>query len=65
MKYSEMDSIESGLKFKTIGGAIVETTGQSEFIDSVNVHVHDVVILEGTGEGNHYLHNLDSAELLQ
>ena len=64
MKYSEMESIEAGLRFKTTGGAIVETTGQSEFIESVNVHVHDVMIVEGVGEGNHYLHNLDSAELL-
>ena len=65
MKYSEMDSIEAGLSFKTIGGAMVETTGESLFIESVNVHVHDVVIVEGVGEGNHYLHNLDSAEPIQ
>ena len=65
MKYSEMESIDSGLKFKTIGGVLVETTGQSEFIESVNVHVHNAVILDGIGQGNHYLHNLDSAELLQ
>ena len=65
MKYSEAESIESGLRFKTVGGAVVETTGQTLFIESVNVHVHDVVIVEGTGEGNHYLHNLDSATLLE
>ena len=59
-----MASIEAGLRFKTIGGSIVETTGQSQYIESVNVHVHDVVIVEGIGEGNHYLHTLDSAELL-
>ena len=64
MKYSETDSIEAGLRFKTIDGAVVETTGQSQFIDSVSVHVHEVMILEGVGEGNKYLHNLDSAELL-
>ena len=65
MKYSEMASIEVGLAFKTVGGVLVETTGQSQYIESVNVHVHDVMIVEGVGEGNHYLHNLDSAELLQ
>ena len=48
-----------------MGGVIVETTGQSQYIESVDVHVHDVVIMEGAGEGNHYLHNLDSAEPLQ
>ena len=65
MKYSEIASIEAGLRFKTIGGLIVETTGQSQYIEPSNVHVHDVVIVEGVGEGNHYLHNLDSAEPLQ
>ena len=62
MKYSEMASIEAGLRFKTIGGLIVETTGQSQHIESVNVHVHEVMIVEGVGQGNKYLHNLDSAE---
>lgn len=64
LKYSEMNSIEQGLRFKTIGGLIVETTGQTQSIDSVQVHVHEVVIVEGVGEGNKYLHNLDSAEQL-
>ena len=59
-----MESIEAGLRFRTIDGALVETTGQSQHIDSVNVHVHEVMIVEGVGEGNKYLHNLDSAELL-
>ncbi len=65
MKYSEMDSIEQGLRFKTIGGLIVETTGQTQSIHSVEVYVHEVVIVEGVGEGNKYLHNLDSAEQLE
>jgi len=65
LKYSEMASIEAGLRFKTVGGVIVETTGQSQYIESANAHAHDVEIVEGTGKGNHYLHNLDSAELLQ
>ena len=61
MKYSEMDSIEAGLAFKTLSGAIVETTGETLLVDSTNVYVHEVVITEGVGEGNKYLHNLDSA----
>ena len=64
MKYSEMNSIEPGLSFKTIGGLIVETTGQTQSIHAVEVCVHEVVIVEGVGEGNKYLHNLDSAEKL-
>ena len=64
MKYSEMSSIESGLRFKTIGGLIVETTGQTQLIHSVEAHAHEVVIVEGVGVGNKYLHNLDSAEKL-
>ena len=59
-----MDSIEAGLRFKTIDDALVETTGQSQYVESVNVHVHEVMIVEGVGDGNKYLHNLDSAELL-
>ena len=64
MKYSEMDGIEPGLRFKTIGNLTVETTGRTEFVDSVDVYVHEVVIVAGVGEGNKYLHNLDSAALL-
>ena len=59
-----MNSIEAGLRFKTIGGLIVEATGQTQLIDSVQVYVHEVVIVEGVVEGNKYLHNLDSAEPL-
>ncbi len=64
MKYSEMKSIEPRLRFKTVGGLIVETTGQTQFVESRKVFVHEVKILEGVGEGNKYLHNLDSAEKL-
>ena len=32
MKYSEMESIEQGIKFKTLSGIIVETTGVSVHI---------------------------------
>ncbi len=64
MKYSELKSIEQGLRFKPLGGLIVETTGQTQSIHSVEVYVHEVMIVEGVGEGNKYLHNLDSAEPL-
>ena len=64
LKYSEMDNIEPGLRFKTIGGLIVETTGHTQLIHSVEAHPHEVVIAEGVGEGNKYWHNLDSAEKL-
>ena len=60
--YAEMDSIEAGLKFKTRAGLIVETTGVSQQVESVDVHVHEVVIVDGIGQGEKYLHNLDYAE---
>ena len=64
MQYSEMDAIDAGLKFKTVGGVIVETTGVTVHVESTEVYVHEVSITEGAGEGNTYLHNLDSAERL-
>lgn len=63
MSYAEMSSVEAGLRFKTRAGLIVETTGvNSQHIESTEVHVHEVVIVEGEGQGNKYLHNLDYAE---
>ena len=38
-----MNSVEPGRRFKTIGGLIVETTGQTQLIGSVEVYVHEVV----------------------
>lgn len=64
MKYSETDTIEAGLRFKTYGGAIVETTGVTEKVESNDLYVHEVAIAEGTGQGYMYLHNLDNAEKL-
>ena len=64
MKYSERESIEAGLRFKTSSGPIVETTGVSKYIEPVALYVHEVVILEDPGKGNTFLHNLDAAELL-
>ena len=63
LKYSEMDSIEAGLKFKTIGGVIVETTGSTQNIDVREVFVHEVSVIEGPGQ-DYKFHNLDSAERL-
>ncbi len=65
MKYSEMESIEPGIRFKTISGLMVETSGETEYVESTEVYVHEVVIVDGVGEGNKYLHNLDSAEKLE
>ena len=65
MKYSEMEEIEAGLKFKTRSGITVETTGVSLHVESTEVYAHEVVIVQGVGEGNRYLHNLDSAEPIE
>ena len=62
MAYAEMGSIEAGLKFKTRAGLIVETTGVTQPIESVDMHVHEVVIIEGAGEGSKYWLHLDYAE---
>ena len=64
LKFSEMDSIEAGLRFKTVGGAIVETTGATQNIDVRGVFVHEVSIVEGLGQDYKYFHNLDSAQKL-
>ncbi len=60
--YAEMQSIDAGIKFKTRAGLVVETTGVSLQIESVELHVHEVVIVEGEGQGEKYMHNLDYAE---
>ena len=64
MGYADMSSIEPGIRFKTIAGLIVETTGVTQQIESVNEYVHEVVIVEGSGQGSKYVHNLDYAEKL-
>ena len=61
MGYAQEESVESGLQFETKSGLMVETTGVTLLVESVDKYVHEVVILEGVGEGNKYLHNLDSA----
>ena len=62
MNYAEMDTIETGLRFKTLAELVVETTGVTLHVESTNVYVHEVVIVEGEWQGNKYLHNLDYAE---
>ena len=62
MKYSEMESIDPGLKFTTLTGIMVETTGVTISVESADIYVHEVVVRENPGEGNKYLHNLDSAK---
>ena len=64
MNYAKMDSIEPGVRFKTRAGLIVETTGTTQQLETNNLQVHEVVIVEGAGEGSKYLHNLDYAEKL-
>lgn len=65
LKYAEMDSLDEGLNFKTVSGILVKTTGSTTLIDSNDLYVHEVVITEGVGEGEKYLYNLDSGELLE
>ena len=62
MSYAESDSVETGLKFKTRAGLVVETTGVTQKVEVHDIHVHEVVIVEGAGEGSKYLINLDYAE---
>jgi hypothetical protein len=62
MGYADQSSIEKGLRFKTRSGLVVQTTGNTTHIESTNVYVHEVEIVEGSGQGNKFLHNLDYAE---
>ena len=62
MSYAAMTNVETGLRFKTRSGLTVETTGVTLHVESTEVNVHEVVIVEGEGQGNKYMHNLDYAE---
>ena len=64
LSYAESDSVEAGLKFKTRAGLVVETTGVSQKVEAHDLTVHEVVIVEGPGEGSKYVINLDYAEQL-
>ena len=59
-----MQSVEGGLRFRTRSGLVVETTGVTQYIESNDVLVHEVAIVEGPGVGYKYFHNLDAAEKL-
>ena len=61
-KYSETEAVDAGKKFTSPSGLMVETTGKSLLVDSHNLYVHEVQIVEGTGQGSRYLLNLDVAE---
>ena len=61
MGYAEEESVDSGLQFETKSGLKVETTGVTLEVESHEMFVHEVVILEGVGKGNKYLNNLDAA----
>ena len=56
-----MQSVEAGLRFRTRSDLVVETTGATQYIESQDVLVHEVVIVEGPGVGYKYFHNLDVA----
>jgi len=62
LAYAEMTRIDAGLKFKTRGGLTVETTGVTQAIENHDMNVHEVVIIDGAGEGSKYLIHLDYAE---
>ena len=65
MGFAEMEAVDAGIKFKSHSGLMVETTGVSLTVDSHDITVHEVSILEGVGEGNTYYYNLDTAELIE
>ena len=60
-----LEAVDAGIKFKSHSGLMVETTGVSLTVDSHDITVHEVSILEGVGEGNTYYYNLDTAELIE
>lgn len=62
MGYAETDTVEAGKKFTSPSGMAVETTGMTVLVDSHDIYVHEVEILEGVGQGNRFLLNLDVAE---
>ncbi|MSQ33797.1 MAG: hypothetical protein EXR60_05200 [Dehalococcoidia bacterium] len=65
MKYSEMVTIKPGLRFKTVSGLVVETTGATPLhVESSKVYVHEVKVAEGPWKGEKYRHNLDMAQAL-
>ena len=62
MAYAEQASVSPGLRFKTLGGIVVKTTGATVRVESQHLYVHEVEIVEGPGQGHKFLHNLDYAQ---
>ncbi len=61
MSYAQTESVEAGKKFKSPSGLPIETTGTTQLVESHDVFVHEVVIVEGVGKGHKFLLNLDAA----
>jgi hypothetical protein len=64
VKYAEMANIGAGLKFKSPSGLLVETTGSTQHVASHHLYVHEVVVVEGSNQGQKFLLNLDYAQAL-
>ena len=69
MKYAEIENVDPGMRFKTLSGLVVETSGSSLEVDvnrddAEKIYTHEVVIVEGPGQGQKFMHNLDYAEKL-
>ena len=61
MSYAETETVEAGKKFTSPSGLSIETTGTTVLVESHDMYVHEVEILDGVGEGNKFLLNLDVA----
>lgn len=62
MGYAETEDVDAGMKFTSPSGLQIETTGMTVYVESHDMYVHEVEILEGVGQGNRFLLNLDSAK---
>lgn len=62
MGYAETEEVDAGMKFTSPSGLQIETTGMTVYVESHDLYVHEVEILEGVGQGNRFLLNLDSAK---
>ena len=62
MVYAETETVEAGKKFTSPSGLSIETTGTTVLVESHDMYVHEVEILDGVGLGNRFLLNLDVAQ---
>ncbi len=62
MGYAETEEVDAGTKFTSPSGLSIETTGTTVYVESHDMYVHEVEILDGVGQGNRFLLNLDTAE---